>query len=188
MMAIPVIHFGGPPDEQGPWHPASRGGAAPAQPACSNGGWSRTSSGGARVGAVTPAQPDKKTFYPRSRSPRNGTHYKLTIQALRTESPASLSLDAGAADGRKSWAADSTSQSNPVPGQSLPPAETKGLLRMAGRANLAAKPSPKQSQPEKVTPTSSWMQVHARWKQSAARRCTRSTVAPLPFSTSLIVS
>ena len=159
-MAIPVIHFGGPPDEQGPWHPASRGGAAPAQPA--------------RVGAVTPAQPDRKTFYPRSRSEPNGTHYKLTIQALRQESPASLSLDAGAAACSKSPAADNTSQSNSVPGQSLLPAEP----RVAGRANVAAKPSPKRSQPEKATPTSSWMQVHARWEQSAPRRCTRSTAAP----------
>ena len=177
LMAIPVIHFGGPPDEQGPWHPASRGGAAPAQPA--------------RGGAVTPAEPDRKTFYPRSRSEHKGTHYKLTIQALRQESPASLSLDAGAAAESKSPAADSTSHSSSVPGQSLPPAEsrgTTGLSRVAGRAGFAAKPPPKRNQPEKATPTSSWMQVHARWKQSAPRRCTRSTVAPLPFSTSLIVS
>jgi hypothetical protein len=184
-MAIPVIHFGGPPDEQGPWHPASRGGAAPAQPARGGAAPAQPARGGAapaqpaRVGAVTPAQPDRKTFYPRSRSEHNGTHYKLTIQALRQESSASLSLDAGAAAESKSPAADNTSQSSSVPGQSLPPAETTGLSRVAGRANLAAKPSPKRNQPEKkATPTSSWMQVHACWKQSALRRCTRSTVAP----------
>lgn len=190
-----MIHFGGLPDEEEPWHPASRGVAAPFQPA--------------GVGAVTSAPPVRKNFDPRSLSERNGTHYKLTIQAFRQGSNSSQSLDAGAAAGKKSCSADSTSEENsvegeghllPPSGQLLPPsghllppslphslalAETNGLKKEAGRANSAVKPSAKQGQPEKATPTSSWMQVHARLR---ALRCMRARPSLLlPFSTCLLV-
>jgi hypothetical protein len=77
LAAPAAILFGGPPDEQGPWHPVSRGDAV--TPA-------------ARRPHARPATTPhhghprgyKPTFQPRTRSrgDHSGAHYKLTLEAL----------------------------------------------------------------------------------------------------------